>query len=100
MSGALLGAQKGFDLVASFLLVALVGLGGGVVREVLIGESPPAAFQRPEYFIPVVLAPRAADSLNELTAALASAVAVLFRVLALLYGWRIPLAYHQLRSDG
>ena len=42
--------------MASFLLAGLVGLGGGVVRDVLIGESPPAAFQRPGYLIPVLLA--------------------------------------------
>ncbi|HEU0042191.1 MAG TPA: trimeric intracellular cation channel family protein [Jiangellaceae bacterium] len=56
VSGALLAARKAFDIVGSFLLAGLTGLGGGVVRDVLIGEHPPAAFSEPVYLVPVTAA--------------------------------------------
>lgn len=55
MSGCLLAARKGFDIVGSLLLGSLVGLGGGVVRDLII-NSVPAAFSNPLYIIPPVLA--------------------------------------------
>lgn len=55
MSGCLLAARKGFDIVGSLLLGSLVGLGGGVVRDLIIGITP-AAFSNPLYIIPPVLA--------------------------------------------
>jgi uncharacterized membrane protein YeiH len=54
VTGALLAARKGFDIVASTLLAGLTGLGGGVVRDVLINVRP-AAFEHPVYLVPVVL---------------------------------------------
>lgn len=54
VTGALLAARKGFDVVASTLLAGLTGLGGGVVRDVLINVRP-AAFEHPVYLLPVVL---------------------------------------------
>lgn len=56
ITGALLAARKGFDVVASFLLAAMTGLGGGAVRDVLIGDHPPAALDQPIYLAPVVVA--------------------------------------------
>lgn len=56
VSGALLAGRKGFDIVGSFLLAGLTGLGGGVVRDLLIGDVPPAALEQPVYLVPVVLA--------------------------------------------
>ncbi|MHA7261863.1 trimeric intracellular cation channel family protein [Arthrobacter sp. TMN-37] len=55
VSGSLLAARKGFDLVGSLLLASLAGLGGGVVRDVII-DTPPAAFFNPAYLIPPLLA--------------------------------------------
>jgi uncharacterized membrane protein YeiH len=55
MSGCLLAARKGFDIVGSLLLGSLVGLGGGVVRDLIIGIVP-AAFSNPLYLVPPVLA--------------------------------------------
>ncbi len=55
MSGCLLAARKGFDIVGSLLLGSLVGLGGGVVRDLII-NSVPAAFSNPLYIIPPLLA--------------------------------------------
>ena len=55
ISGSLLAAQRGFDIVASLLLGSLTGLGGGVVRDLVLGR-PPAAFNEPIHLIPPVLA--------------------------------------------
>lgn len=55
VSGSLLAARKGFDLIGSLLLGSLVGLGGGVARDLIIGQSP-AAFSNPLYLVPPVLA--------------------------------------------
>lgn len=55
VTGALLAARKGFDVVASALLAGMTGLGGGVVRDVIIGVRP-AALEHPVYLAPVLLA--------------------------------------------
>lgn len=55
VSGSLLAARKGFDLVGSLLLASLAGLGGGVARDLII-DTVPAAFSNPAYLIPPVLA--------------------------------------------
>ena len=47
ISGSLLAAKRGFDIVASLLLGSLTGLGGGGVRDLIIGR-PPAAFDERE----------------------------------------------------
>lgn len=56
VTGALTAARKDFDLVASFFLAALTGLGGGVIRDLLIGATPPAAVQQPLYLLPPIIA--------------------------------------------
>jgi len=56
VSGSLLAARKGFDLVGSVLLGSMVGLGGGVVRDLVLNAGPPAAFSNPVYMLPPLLA--------------------------------------------
>ncbi|GAB3194551.1 trimeric intracellular cation channel family protein [Nesterenkonia suensis] len=56
VSGALLAARKGFDLVGSLLLASLAGLGGGVIRDLMLSAGVPNAFSAPQYLVPVVLA--------------------------------------------
>ncbi|WP_035750217.1 trimeric intracellular cation channel family protein [Arthrobacter sp. 35W] len=56
VSGSLLAARKGFDLVGSLLLGSMVGLGGGVVRDVIINNGVPAAFSNPIYLVPALVA--------------------------------------------
>lgn len=56
VSGSLLAARKGFDLVGSLLLGSLVGLGGGVIRDLILDAGPPAAFGNQLYLIPPVTA--------------------------------------------
>lgn len=41
LSGGLAAARKGFDALALLMLAAAAGLGGGIVRDVLIGAVPP-----------------------------------------------------------
>ncbi|MHA7208770.1 trimeric intracellular cation channel family protein [Arthrobacter sp. MDT1-65] len=55
VSGSLLAARKGFDLVGSLLLASLASLGGGVARDLII-DVPPAAFTEPVYLLPPLLA--------------------------------------------
>lgn len=55
VSGSLLAARKKFDVVGSLLLASLAGLGGGVCRDVIIGEVP-NAFLQPVYLVPPLLA--------------------------------------------
>ena len=55
VSGSLLAARKHIDIVGSLLLASLVGLGGGVIRDIIL-NTVPAAFTNPAYLVPPVLA--------------------------------------------
>jgi uncharacterized membrane protein YeiH len=55
VSGSLLAARRGFDIVGSLLLGSMAGLGGGVIRDLVLGGVP-NAFARPVYLIPPVAA--------------------------------------------
>lgn len=56
ISGSLLAAQRGYDIVGSLLLGSITGLGGGVIRDLIIG-APPAAFEEPIHLaVPVAAA--------------------------------------------
>lgn len=56
VSGSLLAARKGFDIVGSVLLGSMVGLGGGVVRDIVLNQGPPAAFSNQVYLVPPLAA--------------------------------------------
>lgn len=43
VTGALVAVRKNLDLFAALVLASVTGLGGGFVRDVLIGATPPAA---------------------------------------------------------
>lgn len=55
VAGSLMAARRGFDMLGSVFLGGVTGLGGGVVRDLILNESP-ATFQHPLYFVPPVLA--------------------------------------------
>lgn len=55
VSGSLLAARRGFDVVGSLMLGSLTGLGGGVIRDLILGVTP-NAFAHPVYFLPPLLA--------------------------------------------
>jgi uncharacterized membrane protein YeiH len=50
-SGALMAIHKGFDVVGILVLAMLTALGGGILRDVIIGDSPPAAFTGISYLV-------------------------------------------------
>ena len=56
-SGALLAIRCGFDVVGLVVLAVTTALGGGVLRDVLLGDTPPVALRDPLYLvIPLVAA--------------------------------------------
>lgn len=57
LSGALLGVRKHLDIVGLIVLAVITATGGGVIRDVLIGARPPAAFTNPAYLgLPIAAA--------------------------------------------
>jgi len=56
VSGALLGVRKRFDLVGIAVLAQIAAVGGGILRDVLIGAVPPVAFTAAAYFLLPLLA--------------------------------------------
>ncbi|MFC0862199.1 trimeric intracellular cation channel family protein [Sphaerimonospora cavernae] len=73
-------------------------VGGGVIRDVLSGERPTLLYDRQLYAVPAMLGSTAMAVLYALdvrgfVATLSAAVlAFTFRILAMRYGWRAPLA--------
>lgn len=51
ISGALLAVRKNFDAFGIAVLAEATALGGGVIRDLLIGAVPPAAFTDLGYFL-------------------------------------------------
>ncbi|MGH9209146.1 MAG: trimeric intracellular cation channel family protein [Acidimicrobiales bacterium] len=51
ISGSMLAVRKDFDVVGIALLAGVTALGGGVVRDLVIGSTPPAAFQHLDYLL-------------------------------------------------
>jgi uncharacterized membrane protein YeiH len=51
ISGALTAIQQRFDAVGIVILAEVTALGGGVLRDVIIGATPPAAFQKVQYLL-------------------------------------------------
>ena len=55
LSGNLLAARKDIDITGGLVLGLLAGLGGGIIRDVLLGVTP-LALAKPVYLIPPVVA--------------------------------------------
>lgn len=51
ISGALVGIDKELDYLGVIVLAVTTALGGGVVRDILIGHTPPVAFNSPDFII-------------------------------------------------
>nr|WP_216659105.1 trimeric intracellular cation channel family protein [Nocardioides sp. zg-1230] len=56
VAGALVAVRKHLDLFAALVLGGITGLGGGFIRDVLIGATPPAALTDWRYLLVPVLA--------------------------------------------
>jgi uncharacterized membrane protein YeiH len=51
VAGALVAVRRNLDLFAALVLAGVTGLGGGVIRDVLIGATPPAALDDWRYLL-------------------------------------------------
>ncbi|HMA42211.1 MAG TPA: trimeric intracellular cation channel family protein [Gemmatimonadales bacterium] len=56
LSGTLLAVRKQFDLVGCVSLAIVAGVGGGVIRDVLLQQGAPAALQDSRYLLTAVVA--------------------------------------------
>jgi len=56
LSGALLAVRKGFDVVGVTALALAAGLGGGMIRDVLLGALPPRALTHATYLLAALAA--------------------------------------------
>jgi len=56
LSGSLLAARKRFDLVGVATLAIVAGLGGGIIRDVLLAHGPPAALRNSRYLLVALVA--------------------------------------------
>lgn len=50
-SGAMLGVRRQFDIVGMAVLATVTALGGGMIRDVLIGATPAAALRNPWWLV-------------------------------------------------
>ena len=51
VSGALMAVDKGMDLLGVLFLGCVTAVGGGVLRDVLLGKTPPAMFVQSEFLL-------------------------------------------------
>ncbi len=56
ISGGLVGVRARFDLFGIAVLAFITGLGGGIIRDVLLGDVPPRGIYDPWYLGTVLLA--------------------------------------------
>jgi uncharacterized membrane protein YeiH len=56
LSGGLLAVQRRFDVFGVVVLGLVAGLGGGLARDVLLGDVPPAALRDDRYLLAAVAA--------------------------------------------
>ncbi|MFI9305828.1 trimeric intracellular cation channel family protein [Streptomyces triculaminicus] len=56
ISGALLAVRKNFDVFGMAVLAEVTALGGGLLRDLIIGAVPPAAFTDLGYFLTPLVA--------------------------------------------
>ncbi len=49
ISGALMAIRRGFDVIGIAMLAVITAIGGGVLRDLSIGDTPPPAFTDWEY---------------------------------------------------
>ncbi|WP_222194978.1 trimeric intracellular cation channel family protein [Modestobacter italicus] len=51
VSGALMAISRDHDVVGIAILAVVTALGGGIVRDLVLGDTPPPAFTRWEYLV-------------------------------------------------
>ena len=55
ISGAMVGANKRMDILGMVILGLTTAVGGGVIRDLVLGITPPATFQNPIYAIIAII---------------------------------------------
>src|SRR5688500_7355816 len=56
LTGGLLAAREGFAVSGVLMLAVSGGLGGGLIRDVLLGDLPPVAMTNEAYLLTVAIA--------------------------------------------
>lgn len=51
VSGATLGVKKGMDMMGIAILGLTTGVGGGILRDLIVGQNPPLTFRNPVYLV-------------------------------------------------
>ena len=64
-SGAVVGVRKGFDLFGIAVMGVLTGVGGGILRDLLLDISPPYSIQHWENITVALGCRRARDGLRQ-----------------------------------
>ncbi len=97
VSGTLKALAAGLNPVAAMLLGVLTGVGGGMLRDLLVSETP--AVLRGELYASAALAGAAVVVLGHLLrvptptgAIVGAALCFILRYLAIRRGWRLPVA--------
>ncbi len=95
LTGGLLAAREGFAVSGVLMLAVSGGLGGGLIRDVLLGDLPPVALTNEAYLPTVAVAATVtfyfSGWLARLTGLLVVLVAAL-RLLSVWRGWDAPVA--------
>ncbi len=55
VSGAMTGIKKNMDIFGVIILGLTTAVGGGVIRDLILGITPPATFQNPIYAITAII---------------------------------------------
>ena len=55
VEGAAAASGAGFDLLGTMVVGFAVGLGGGIIRDLLLGDAPPAALRAPSRMVAALL---------------------------------------------
>ncbi len=55
VSGAMVGVNKKMDIFGVSILGLTVSIGGGVIRDLILGNTPPATFSNPIYAVIAIL---------------------------------------------
>ena len=54
ISGAMLGIRKHMDLIGVAILGMTTGVGGGIIRDLILGNTPPQAFKNPIFALAAI----------------------------------------------
>lgn len=55
VSGAMVGVEKEMDILGISILGLTTAVGGGVIRDLILGVTPPATFQNPIYAVIAII---------------------------------------------